>query len=144
VAATLIAFTAGVAGFQRGQPTGENADFRLRAFWAGAGIYVGTFVVAVNWDYRLIFLLMVTAQLVEWCRLPGVATRRVAAATLLSSTVAMSGRLVDRFSDAGGLPDGTAFWIAQASTWLTLAGLAWLVGKTLPATHRRPSEQPSR
>ena len=38
----------------------------LAAFRMGASIYVGTFLLGNNWDYRLAFLVLVIPQLVEW------------------------------------------------------------------------------
>jgi hypothetical protein len=38
----------------------------LAAFRMGASIYVGTFLLGNNWDYRLAFLVLVVPQLVEW------------------------------------------------------------------------------
>jgi predicted ferric reductase len=32
----------------------------------GASIYVGTFLLGNNWDYRLAFLVLLVPQLVEW------------------------------------------------------------------------------
>jgi hypothetical protein len=46
----------------------HSTDFRLDAFVAGAGIYVFSFIVWHNWDYRLIFLLLALPQLIVWSR----------------------------------------------------------------------------
>jgi hypothetical protein len=35
-------------------------------FWAGACVYVGTYALARNYDYRLIFCLLTVPQLVRW------------------------------------------------------------------------------
>lgn len=43
---------------------------RLDAFWAGAGVYLGTFALGHNWDYRLLFLLLTVPQTVRWARSP--------------------------------------------------------------------------
>jgi len=40
----------------------------LDFFVAGACIYVGTFALAENWDYRLAFLLLTIPQLFRWAR----------------------------------------------------------------------------
>ena len=36
------------------------------AFWVGAGIYVGSYAVMHNYDYRLVFLLLAIPQLLRW------------------------------------------------------------------------------
>jgi hypothetical protein len=50
-------------------PRGSTTDRSLDAFWAGASIYLGTFaVLGNNWDYRLLFLLLVIPQLLRWIK----------------------------------------------------------------------------
>jgi hypothetical protein len=47
----------------------EDAGPReLDAFWAGAGMYVGTFALLHNFNYKLIFLLLTIPQLLTWSR----------------------------------------------------------------------------
>jgi hypothetical protein len=41
-------------------------DRNLAAFRMGASIYLGTFLLGNNWDYRLAFLIFVVPQLAEW------------------------------------------------------------------------------
>jgi len=48
------------------EPGGEG--LRLDAFWAGAGVYLGTYVFGNNFDYRLAFLLLCMPQLCTWIR----------------------------------------------------------------------------
>ena len=43
-----------------------QTDRRLGAFPAGAGIYVGSYAVMHNYDYRLAFLLLAIPQLAHW------------------------------------------------------------------------------
>ncbi len=38
----------------------------LDLFWAGACVYVGTYALARNFDYRLVFCLLTVPQLVRW------------------------------------------------------------------------------
>lgn len=62
---------------------------------AGASIYVASFLVFVNWDYRLTFLLMAIPQLLAWSR-SAAPTRRWVART--SVVVLMIAFLTGRFS----------------------------------------------
>jgi len=55
----------GLGLFQRGEIRSNDLRNR-RAFWLGAGVYIGTFLLGNNWDYRLMFLLFTLPQLVEW------------------------------------------------------------------------------
>jgi glycosyl transferase family 87 len=54
----------------------------LVALHAGALIYLGTFALANNFDYRLVFLLLTLPQLVEWTRTPAHPLSSLAAAAL--------------------------------------------------------------
>jgi hypothetical protein len=54
-----------------GPPAGQEPPVptaRLLAFYLGALIYVGTFAVFRNYDYRLVYLLLTLPQLVAWAR----------------------------------------------------------------------------
>lgn len=44
-----------------------NTDF-LQSFRIGAGIYIGTFLLGNNWDYRLIFLIFTIPQILAWIK----------------------------------------------------------------------------
>jgi glycosyl transferase family 87 len=55
---------------RRRQPendTGAASSTRL-AFLTGAFVFLGTFAVGNNFDYRLVFLLLMLPQLMEWAR----------------------------------------------------------------------------
>jgi hypothetical protein len=43
-----------------------SADRDLDLFWAGASIYVCSYAVMRNWDYRMVFTLLTIPQLVRW------------------------------------------------------------------------------
>lgn len=63
----------------------EASDERnLAAFRMGASIYIGTFLLGNNWDYRLAFLVFVIPQLYEWTRSPHAGVRSAAALSMLS------------------------------------------------------------
>jgi hypothetical protein len=50
----------------RGRIVVSRTDRGLDAFWVGAGIYVGSYAVMHNFDYRLAFLLFAMPQLLRW------------------------------------------------------------------------------
>lgn len=58
---------------QDSQPLPVSSERNLNAFRMGASIYVGTFLLGNNWDYRLTFLVLTVPQLVQWL---GVKIRR--------------------------------------------------------------------
>jgi len=49
-------------------PEGQCEDKYLDAFRAGAAIYLGTFLLGDNYDYRLMFLILTIPQLVVWTK----------------------------------------------------------------------------
>jgi hypothetical protein len=54
-----------VLGRRLGLPPAEDSR-ELDLLWAGAGVYVGTFALAHNYNYRLAFLLLTMPQLLRW------------------------------------------------------------------------------
>jgi hypothetical protein len=64
----------------------------LDAFWVGAAIYLGTFIVlGYNWDYRLVFLLLTIPQLLVWVRAQGsLATAAAVALVVVIATMWLS------------------------------------------------------
>jgi len=52
------------------------------AFYAGALIYLGTFAIANNFDYRLVFLLLTFPQLLQWASEPAHRLSSLAVVTL--------------------------------------------------------------
>ena len=46
----------------------ERIQTHIISFQIGASIFIGTFMLGNNWDYRLVFLLFCIPQLVEWSR----------------------------------------------------------------------------
>jgi hypothetical protein len=87
----------------------------LVAFHAGALIYLGTFAIANNFDYRLVFLLLTLPQLVEWARMPAHPMSSLASATLVGILVLL--------------------WVGSLSQWLNLWDelASWIVAGLLAA-----------
>jgi hypothetical protein len=55
-----------ILAFRHQQQPALFTEQNLAAFRMGASIYVGTFLLGNNWDYRLAFLVFVVPQLVDW------------------------------------------------------------------------------
>jgi hypothetical protein len=51
--------------YQKEKPLDIN---RIDAFRIGASIYIGTFLIGNNWDYRLVFLLFTIPQILAWLK----------------------------------------------------------------------------
>ncbi len=76
---------------RQGQATAlsEDAMPNLDAFRLGAGIYVGTFLLGSNFDYRLIFLIFTVPQLFDWTRDTARDRRWVSTLTLIVMFIAL-------------------------------------------------------
>jgi hypothetical protein len=66
--ALLLLVAVFLRAFKDVQQPGTFSERNFAAFRMGASIYVGTFLLGNNWDYRLAFLVLVVPQLVEWLR----------------------------------------------------------------------------
>ena len=89
----------------------------------GALIYLGTFAVANNFDYRLVFLLLTLPQLVEWARMPAHRLSSLASATLVAIIVLLW---------VGSLSQRLDLWDELAS-WAVAGLLAAVVAATVPS-----------
>lgn len=61
----------------------EN-EFELDAFRTGSAVYLGTFMLGNNFDYRLMFLLFTVPQLLSWARRSNDGIRRLSVLTLIA------------------------------------------------------------
>jgi Glycosyltransferase family 87 len=68
VLVVAVAVPAVLLGRRAGAAGGALVPRELDLFLAGAGIYVCTYAVARNFDYRLVFVLLAIPQLVRWAR----------------------------------------------------------------------------
>jgi hypothetical protein len=120
-----------------------NPSRELDLLWAGAGIYVATFVLGRSADYRLVFLLLTIPQLLRWATPRSVLPITTLCAALLTlwlpsewTNVPILNDLIRTWNDwtlAGGDP----LPIAAVAQILTFAGLTCLLVATLPAAESR-------
>jgi len=116
----------------------DGYELRRDAFWAGAAVYLGTYVFGSNFDYRLAFLVLCVPQLCAWARRGGApAPWPAAAIAALVTTLYLS-------SEVPPLPFGAQTWYTHLSfppeevlNWLLFAWLAAALGSGLHATLRR-------
>ena len=83
-------------------------DSYIDAFRVGAGIYLGSYLIGNNWDYRLIYLLLTIPQLTHWSLNEGLAIARVALGVLF---VSLFIHWVAPFGDVQFLIDESSNWI---------------------------------
>jgi hypothetical protein len=114
-----------------------SSELRLDAFCAGAAVYVGTYALESNFDYRLSFLLLCVPQLCAWVRRGGAPAPWPAAALgALLLTLWLS-------SAQPPLPFGLQTWYVKLSfppeevlNWLLFAWLAAALARTALAAVR--------
>lgn len=99
----------------------------LDAFRAGAGIYIGTFLVFTSFSYRLIFLIFTLPQLVFWLKMKGkmrIIFKLITAIVILSL-----------FDYPMALPRALKYLnlvFFEAVNWLVFASFSYLFIWTLP------------
>ncbi len=92
----------------------------LAGFRLGAGIYIGTFLLGSNWDYRLMFLLFALPQLLGWWK-----DHRTARYTLITILISLS-----YFWIAVFLP--FAYFVDEFANWFAFGGLFYLLTASAP------------
>lgn len=130
-----ILFRAAALAISRRRAAAEiSGDLRnLSAFWLGAGIYTGTFMLGNNWDYRLMFLLFTVPQLAEWAQQGNSylgRTARIALMTLVVScwySVILGSLSV--FTVYGHM---LAYLVDEFSNWTLFSCLVFLFVYSLP------------
>lgn len=121
----------------------------LDLLWAGAGIYVATYVLGRSSDYRLVFLLLTIPQLVIWTwsrrALPIVTLFGILLTLWLPSpwsNVPVLDGLVRDWNDLT-LAEGSPLPIAAPAQVIAFVGLTCILAATLPTVELRRSRLPS-
>lgn len=128
----IIAVIASYALFDRDETLEKQSEgMSLDAFRAGAGIYLATFLIGNNWDYRLIFLIFTLPQLVLWSQRKDFIAYLVwiiIAAILISFWHMFIVKLFRPITNGYQL----AFRLDELANWLVFAGLSWLSLRSAP------------
>lgn len=107
-------------------------DIGIGAFRAGGSIFVGTFVLASNFDYRLVFLLLAIPQLSNWLSCKNCHIQKVARATLLAIFTSLWFPIVERSAKLFPCDEHYIYAISEISNWLLLYGLMYLIAWSTP------------
>ena len=118
----------------RGVHLPVTEDRNMAAFRMGASIYVGTFLLGNNWDYRLAFLIFIIPQLAQWFYLENKRQRYVAIGTMLA--VILSCWHMVFLVDLPFIPLANEIdrfvVFDEIINWLLLMGLAYLLAASIP------------
>ena len=113
-------------------PPQENRN--MAAFRMGASIYVGTFLLGNNWDYRLAFLIFLVPQLSQWFYLENKKQRYIAIGVMLG--VILSCWHLVLLVDIPFLPFDNEIdrfvVFDELVNWLLLMGVTYLLAATIP------------
>jgi hypothetical protein len=135
--ALLLLLVVLLRGIVHIQQPGTLSERNFAAFRMGASIYVGTFLLGNNWDYRLAFLVLVVPQLVEWMHAPTRGFRIVSWLSLILVLLScwhfwiVEIPLVSIFHS---VEDSRKFWIVldEIFNWMLFACLAYLLVASTP------------
>ena len=120
-------------GIKNRSPAHYDDLRNLKAFWLGAGIYIGTFLLGNNWDYRLIFLLFTLPQLTFWVRSRDSKFVLPAATTLFVLIMSLWYTLIREVTAA---ISPVMYWVYPildgGAKWAVFAGLIYLYTASLP------------
>jgi hypothetical protein len=130
----LVFILALSSSWQPAESTGRNVD----AFRMGASIYVGTFLLGNNFDYRLAFLVLTVPQLVEWMRTEDKRYRLLAWSSMALILVSCWHLWIVEIPLTAFFrspEDSRKFWIVldEVFNWLLFAGLGCLLFVSAPA-----------
>lgn len=113
-------------------PGDQDRPISLDALRAGAAIYVGTFLLGNNFDYRLMFLILTMPQMTVWVRSPARGIRACSVVVLVFTFLSLWGLFIG--PTVRGLPYGglTAFAVDEIANWIVFAGLLYLFCWSMP------------
>jgi hypothetical protein len=137
VAVVLLLLAVFMAVRNREQPECLT-ERNVTAFRMGASIYVGTFLLGNNWDYRLAFLVLTVPQLVEWMH-SGHKTYRAAARCSMLLVLLSCWHLRIFRIPLGGIFEARLesgkVWIVldEVFNWMLFTGLGYMLFASAPA-----------
>lgn len=130
LAFVLITIT-GIFGLaSRGSLTSSSTR-NLAAFRMGASVYVGTFLLGNNWDYRLVFLIFVLPQLLQWTRHVG-KVYSILAKAMLALVLISCWHFVFWFAPTLTNFKEIIFMIDESANWMLVAGFSFLLFAFVP------------
>ena len=111
---------------------GQNASPRpvagihISPFRVGACIYIGSFLLASNWNYRMIFLIFTIPQLFAWLSTADIRLLRILRITLACILFSCWSMFIQ------GILGSYIFILDEIANWVVFAGLIYLFLASLP------------
>ena len=117
----------------------EGAEIYLDSFRVGSGIYIGTFLLGNNWDYRLMFLILALPQLVLWAKI-SIASKITISTIFISLWYTFLARLFNYLPWGGYF----SFGLDELCNWSVFCGLLYLFFWSLPQWLKEMPQKVSR
>jgi hypothetical protein len=134
VLAFLFILVAGILALRNPGFPQASSERNLSAFRMGASIYIGTFLLGNNWDYRLAFLILVIPQLLEWTRSRSGAHPYIAR-LMVFAVIASCWHFLIWYSPHLTFSPGSQevlFVIDEFMNWMLVPGFAYLLFASFP------------
>lgn len=135
--ASIPVFITGIVGMRDRESLAISSKRNLAAFRMGASIYIGTFLLGNNWDYRLAFLVLVLPQLLEWTRSSIKKHRTIALASLFGVLVSCWHFVLWYSASLGNMKE-IIFVFDEFFNWMLVAGFSYLFGASTPDWVKEP------
>ncbi len=107
-------------------------DRYLDSFRVGAAIYIGTFILGNNWDYRLMFLILTIPQLTLWSEKSTHRITVISNIVLLSIYISLWYLVISKVIKYLPYGDYYSYILDQMFNWITFSGLVYLLLSSLP------------
>src|SRR5258706_196634 len=131
ILAFVLITIAGLFGLANPMSLTSSSARNLAAFRMGASIYIGTFLLGNNWDYRLAFLILVMPQILHWSKntdKSDIFTARGVLALVLVSCW----HFVFWFAPSLAGVKEYVFVFDEITNWILVAGLSYLLSISMP------------
>jgi hypothetical protein len=132
ILAGILILSAGVIGLRTREHLISSSTRNLAAFRMGASIYVGTFLLGNNWDYRLAFLIFVVPQLMKWARQINLWRYKVVIITIIILIFLSCWHFLAWFSPALVIVREYVFVLDEIFNWALVFGLSYLLFASTP------------
>lgn len=104
----------------------------IDSFRLGSAIYLGTFLLGNNWDYRLMFLIFTIPQLLWWANCASRSFSKISKITLACLYMSMWYLLIARIFNYFISDSNVSFLLDEISNWWVFAGLLYLLFLSMP------------
>jgi hypothetical protein len=132
ILAVILILIVGLIGITNHEILASSSTRNLAAFRMGASIYVGTFLLGNNWDYRLAFLIFVMPQLLDWTRGSYPRWYRLIGISVLVMVFASCWHMVVWFAPSLVSVKEFLFILDEAINWMLVAGFSYLLFASTP------------